>query len=130
MLLNLIRIFSDSYIANVSNKTGMLHFIQTVLPDKAFKVAKVKALEVLFVLMNNFPNKLMNSLADIIQLCVKITYSFASAQEKDKAVTLFVLAVEKSCALGAPIDNIEKHYTDIYSCWRRDTSSTGNWNFV
>lgn len=104
----------------------MIYFIKTVIHDKAFKGAKMKALEVLYVLLNNFPNKLVNNISDIVQVCASITYSFASAYEKDKAVTVLTLALEKSCRLGVPIHNIEKHYTDIYSCWNRDTSDTGN----
>lgn len=121
--------FVDLYISILCNKTGLINFIQTVLPDKAFKGAKIKALEVLFVLINNFPNKLANSLAEIIQLCASITYSFASAYEKDKAVTLLLLTLEKSHALGVPVENIEKCFVDIYSCWRRDASDTGKHNF-
>ncbi|KAL3276775.1 hypothetical protein HHI36_012142 [Cryptolaemus montrouzieri] len=82
-----------------------------VYPEQLFKKPMVEALEILHLLINNFPRKMEKYITDVNNICLMILNAFsASSDVKVKALSIFIIEFEKL------IPNFENttHYVDIY----------------
>lgn len=113
-------IISDLYIISLFNNSSMniITFIRETLQSKEFKSAKVNALEVIFVLLNNFPQKLEYKSVEIADLCLKALSSLnVSSQEKDKVFSILEVIINKSQTFCESSEYIEQYYKTVFNLW-------------
>lgn len=88
---------SDIYLIHIFHPShGLINFIQTSLGNNAYKNAQVKALEILYIIVENFRSDLSNeNILCIYSISAKIITSNSHAMVKDRLFELLILCLEK-----------------------------------
>lgn len=89
--------------------------------DKDFKKAKIRALEILYTLINNFPRSIKN-VDDIVDACIGVYYSLALYEEKTKALDVVTLILDK---IVLPMEVADKINKGICELWMIKKGNTG-----
>ncbi|CAG9767394.1 unnamed protein product [Ceutorhynchus assimilis] len=97
----------DLYIYHIFNKTnGIFSFILEVVNNSKFDYATGKSFELIYTILNNFSNKIGDSVLDINDKCLKVLQSSASAKVKTKALDVLLISFEK---IDKCLENQEKY---------------------
>ncbi|KAK9874531.1 hypothetical protein WA026_005374 [Henosepilachna vigintioctopunctata] len=107
-----------SYLLFIFHKEyGLTKFMSVVYPKQSFRKPMCQCLEILYLLINNFPAKIGKFIKDINEVCLLILRaSNASSNEKVKAVSLIILGFERIPLDLAYIDHCVDIYKGLQSC--------------
>lgn len=119
----------DLYIINIFNtNSGLLQFIEQthVLENGGYyQKARVAALKLLYILLNNFPIRVEKYSSIISKACLTISCSFkTSSSEKDQAVKVLMLMLEKQL-FSTNVEDIGQIFTKLFKLRSVDKGSTG-----
>lgn len=105
--------FPDFYLQHIfDRKYGLTVFVSSTMHRQAFKNAIVEALNILYTLLNNFPQQIAERICLIHSICLGLVRSLqVSTVEKTKALDLLILAFDKNITI---VDDLD-HYLEIYN---------------
>lgn len=92
-----ITYFIDLFLIHIFEKSsGLINFLDVAIKFKDFKNPVIKAVEILYTLVNNFPSRLVESnIIDIYTFCNTIIKVNTISEVKVKALDLLYVSLEK-----------------------------------
>lgn len=107
----------DAYLYEIFHKTnGLLTFIRNCTQKKDFKDAIRKALELIYIIVNNLAPKLDKHVLEIQETCrIVVNSCTADSREKVKALEVLEICFEKIDKSVENTEDYENLYDKIYS---------------